>query len=155
MTHDESQANLEYFPESGILRWREGNSHHTPSEQIIGYLIKGYRCFNFSGKRYRASRFIWFWMTGEWPNVIDHIDGNIINDRWVNLRNTTRLGNMQNLLVHRSGKLVGTSFDKRRNRWYAKREIKGKCVGLGSYLTEQEAHEAYVKSFTEVNHDGL
>ena len=51
---------------------------------------------------FAAHRIIYVLMTGEQPNVIDHINGLKHDNRWVNLRNGTRSDNQNNQRSHRT-----------------------------------------------------
>jgi len=76
----------------------------------------------------------------------DHLDGNGLNNQRSNLRFVTNRKNQGNQIVHRNGKLAGTIWVKSKQRWYARMEINGKSKHLGSFKTQQEAHEAYLKA---------
>lgn len=65
--------------------------------------------------------------------VTDHIDHNPLNNLDSNLRTCSQQENNQNNIRK------GVGFDKCHNRWIAKINLNGKCIYLGSYLTEQEA----------------
>ena len=71
---------------------------------------------------------------------IDHIDGNPWNNRSQNLRLCTRSQNNANRRRVRSG-LKGVRLHK--GRYLAGLSLNNKNISLGSYGTEQEAHEAY------------
>jgi hypothetical protein len=44
-------------------------------------------------------------MTGKMPSgIIDHINGNSLDDRWMNIRDTTYAINAQNRLIGKPGK---------------------------------------------------
>jgi len=77
---------------------------------------------------------------------IDHIDGNGLNNTKSNLREVNQRINQSNRKYHRDGKLVGCSYDKTRDKWFANIRINGKTKYLGRYDTEQEAHNVYLKS---------
>jgi hypothetical protein len=75
---------------------------------------------------------------GEWPAYfIDHIDRNPRNNAIANLRDVPQTKNMQNVIVD------GASFNKATGRWYAQIVAYGQRKYLGSYLTREEAQDAY------------
>jgi hypothetical protein len=74
---------------------------------------------------------------------VDHKDGNGLNNRRSNLRLVTHQQNMLNRRRHQPG-LKGTYFDKKKNRWIVQIKIDGKQKKIGSFLNEQDAHQAYV-----------
>lgn len=86
------------------------------------------------------------------PNgmVVDHINGNTLDNRKANLRVCTQRENLQNMQKHRSGKLVGGTFCKRQKKWLSNIRINGKLKYLGYYPTELEAHEAYMRALKEL-----
>ncbi|QZI86184.1 putative HNHc domain-containing protein [Vibrio phage 172P1] len=86
------------------------------------------------------------------PKVqIDHIDGDRGNNNPDNLRKCTNRDNARNRREHRGGNLVGAHYSESRgrNKWNAKIQIRGKRKSLGCYVTEQEAHEAYLNAAKE------
>ena len=145
MTQQELKDALEYNPETGFFTWRENSGHHIAGGTVAGIIYNNYRMIYFWQKKYRASRLAWFYMTGQWPNVIDHLNGDTDDNRWCNLRNTTKRGNMQNLRIHREGKLLGAHRSSRDKKWHARAEINGKVKCFGSFNTEIEAHQAYLE----------
>lgn len=92
---------------------------------------------------------LWVIHTGEdIPSnmVIDHINGNKLDNRIENLRMVNQRVNMQNNKAHRQGKLVGCYFDKREGRYKAQIQVGKKVIHLGYYNTEEEAHNIYVSA---------
>ena len=83
-------------------------------------------------------------------NEIDHIDGNGLNNQRSNLRVVSRRKNGQNLGVHRNGKLIGATWVDSKNKWIAKIKIGDRRVHIGSFDTELQAHEAYIKKAGEL-----
>lgn len=78
--------------------------------------------------------------------VVDHIDGNGLNNQRSNLRVVTISQNNTNSYNHRNKKPMGVRYKGWTNRpWEAYCSEGGKTKYLGCYSTELEAHNAYLK----------
>lgn len=90
--------------------------------------------------------------------LVDHIDGNTMNNRRSNLRVATHAQNVRNARG-RTGAYKGTRWNKLTNRYTAEIQAAGVRKYLGSFATAKEAHEAYVKAAIELHgefaHDGV
>ena len=77
--------------------------------------------------------------------VVDHIDGNPLNNQKSNLRICTKAENNRNTSSHKnsSSKYLGVTYDKARNKWNAQLMVNGKRVLTKRYITEIEAAKAY------------
>lgn len=84
------------------------------------------------------------------PRQVDHINGLRSDNRLENLRMVTPRQNSQNSLYHRNGGLIGTSYEKRRDRWVSYITLNGKQKFLGYFDTELEAHDAYLNALNEL-----
>lgn len=91
---------LRYEPESGNLFWLVPSNRwgRTPAGAKAGTLRDdGRTAIYIDGKIYLASRLAFVLMTGRWPTrLIDHVDGNKGNDRWLNLREADKQQNSGN-----------------------------------------------------------
>jgi hypothetical protein len=86
-------------------------------------------------------------MTGKWCSlVIDHRDGDPSNNRWANLRRATRSQNSANRRIPRNNPCGFKGVSRHRGKWDATICKKGRRHFLGSFLTPQAAHAAYVKA---------
>jgi len=78
--------------------------------------------------------------------LVDHINGNGLDNRRANLRLATRSQNAHNKQKTKSktlSRLKGIFFDSRRGKWYARIKINGNSVHLGSFADELAAGRAY------------
>lgn len=102
-------------------------------------------------KSFFRHHIIWFLENGEWPKILDHINGDTTDDRIQNLRQSTFRKNQQNRIEHRNGRLPGT-FQTKSGRWRACASIPNrKLHHLGTFDTEKEAHEKYLQVLKEHN----
>lgn len=78
----------------------------------------------------------------------DHVDGNGLNNKRSNLRNSTRSENLCNTSAkpNNSSGFKGVSWEKRYNRWRALIKKNGKSYHLGLYKTPEDAFMAYCKA---------
>jgi hypothetical protein len=82
---------------------------------------------------------------GYLPKVIDHIDGNSLNNKIENLRPATQSQNMGNSRMKSSNTsgAKGVTFRKDTSKWAAAIMKNRKHISLGSYNTKEEAAAAY------------
>jgi hypothetical protein len=111
----------------------------------------------FMGKviQVSAHRFAWFYIHGEEPKIIDHINRVKTDNRLSNLRPITHRGNMSNRDKSKtSSKYTGVNWNESNQKWRVKIGINKKTVPLGYFNSEEEASEAYqnyLKNYLESN----
>jgi hypothetical protein len=98
----------------------------------------GYLSVAVGGKAYLAHRLAWFYVHGEWPEQIDHVDRDRRNNRLSNLRPCTNQENNWN----KAG-AIGATWNSRRQRWVAKICHNSKTRTLGYFATLDEARACY------------
>lgn len=151
LTAEVARERWSYNPSNGEFTWRIATSNKRPGE-IAGNLNRsdGYWRVKYRERAHQQHRVIWLMMTGAWPpELIDHIDGNPLNNRWTNLRCASIAINMQNLTrVHRTSTsgLLGVIQSRSRKRWCATINFGGKAHHLGTFDSPQEAHLAYIEA---------
>jgi len=138
ITQSELKALLDYNPETGEF---------TRNGHVLGPRLQ----LQINKKSYLKHRIAWFYIHGDLPEFIDHINGNRLDNKITNLRPVTKRQNSQNKKIHRDGKLVGCRFNKLLNKWQSGCSIKNKYKSLGYYNTELEAHNTYITYIKENN----
>jgi hypothetical protein len=81
-----------------------------------------------------------------WPeDEVDHINGNTVDNRLVNLRACSRKNNIRN--SHKRGaftsRFLGVCWNKRQKKWVAQITVDHKNSNLGFYHEEELAALAY------------
>lgn len=81
-------------------------------------------------------------------NLIDHKDGNKLNNQRDNLRPATHAENTRNSKrpINNTSGYKGVSWHKRLQKWQAKISVNGRRIHLGYFDTSEEAHAAYCKA---------
>lgn len=107
----------------------------------------GYKQGAIFCKLYNAHRIIWLYMTGEWPDQVDHKNGIRDDNRWENLQNVTKRenGKNQKKRSHNTSGFTGVVYHKRDSNWKAQISINGKPKSIGTFATKEEARAAYIK----------
>lgn len=146
---------LDYDPRTGILRWKQRPD--VPAETNKRWAGKitgspdayGYLRVNIHDSFYLAHRLIWVWMTGDQIAAdIDHRDRDKSNNRWKNLRESSRSQNHANRAIgskNTSG-FKGVSLFRRDDTWRAQIQVNGENIHLGYYRTPEMAHKIYCKA---------
>lgn len=141
---------LDYDPETGNLTSRVNRGTIKIGQRLGSAHNKGYLLIGIDGKKYLSHRIAWLWMTGQWPkDSVDHMNGEKTDNRWSNLRDIPQSINVQNQhRAHRHARsnLLGATWHSRDKVWTAQININGKRCHLGSFSTDVEAHEAYMKA---------
>jgi len=148
LTAERLREVLDYEPETGVFRWRIARRNVRVTD-TPGSIIRstGYWCIQVDGVKYLAHRIAWLWVYGVWPDHhIDHIDGNPLNNRISNLRQSSVSLNMQNLKTAQSNNLSSGLLGVYRNRkrWGAKITVNRVVHLLGTHDTPEEAYAAYL-----------
>ena len=135
-----------YNPETGqvfthkgkLLTGRKVQKHQT---YILGRVTIGFK----ETKTIYAHQFGYYYMTGDSPDMVDHIVHNqedpIYNNRFENLRESDRVRNSWN-----RPHAKGYSFDKNLNKYRSYIRFDGKYIRLGNFDTEEEARNAYLEA---------
>jgi hypothetical protein len=90
-----------------------------PFGSITNTYGKSYIRLQIFGVHYMAHRIIWFYMYGVWPDYIDHIDGNGINNKIDNLREVKYSENLKNKRLYSKNKsgISGVTYLEETNNY--------------------------------------
>lgn len=158
---------LQYNPLTGDLLWKErkwltgkattwnkryaGTKAGTPSDNRINVTLR----LNGKIKHYRAHNLIWFMETGyQVPDgfIVDHKNGNGLDNTWSNLRLATNSQNCMNrgLQSNNISGLSGVRFDPSRGKWKAEIKVNRKYKHLGRFNSFEEAVSVRLKAEKEL-----
>ena len=161
ITQEELKHVIHYNQDSGIFSWILANTNRIKASDIAGSFDKenGYTRITIDGKRYAAHRLAWFYVYGEWPEVIDHINGIGTDNRIVNLRNCNLQQNALNhkKKINKSGLPCGVRALN--SKYQARVMFSNKTYYLGVYDTPEEAENVYLAKrqelFGEYHHNDI
>jgi hypothetical protein len=91
------------------------------------------------------------WMTGSWPkDMIDHIDGNSMNDAWCNLREADCVTNAWNHKKRQKKSPLPMGVRQAQSGKYVARiSCNKKHITIGTFENPEIAHQAYCEARRE------
>ncbi|CAB4154984.1 HNH nuclease [uncultured Caudovirales phage] len=150
-TLDELNEHLEYRPNEGAFYWRINNQHPKARKGMRAGRVNalGRAQIGIARKQVFVHKLVWLFETGVWPTeMIDHINGDPLDNHFKNLRLSNHKLNGQNQKAYRpknkSTQLLGASWHKGKNRFISAIKIDGVRKHLGYFSTAEEAHTTYV-----------
>jgi len=115
---------------------------------LEGYINDRYRVVGINKKAYKYSRVMYKIYNPEWDiedysilNIIDHLDGNKLNNNIDNLQKKTQQQNCWNRVNAK-----GYTWHKRMKKYQAKICVNNKIIHLGYFDNETDAHNAYLEA---------
>lgn len=138
-------AMFDYEQATGTLVWKRRlengigvasfNARFAGKPALNNISKQGYRRGCVKGSYLYAHRVIWKMETGEDPVVIDHIDGDTLNNKYSNLRSVSQAENSRNASrrTDNSSGVTGVTWDRRSLRWVAEVNYNGTHKHLGQF----------------------
>lgn len=165
---------FDYNPDSGGLTWKARPVSHFKSEalainfnnkhvgKIAGCVLVTktgkYIMVRIDGALLYAHRIIYKMFYGREPKIIDHIDGNGINNSIKNIRSCTTRDNSRNkrLFSTNTSGCTGVVWSRKKKRWGVNIVVDAKQIYLGSFADFNNAvkarRDAEIKYGFHANH---
>jgi hypothetical protein len=158
LTVAEIEKRLSVDLETGCCFWKDPTKHHL---NLIGKEAGGprknrankfYWVIKLNGIPYKRAQLILTVASGKWPDqMVDHIDGDSLNDKATNLRHAT---GTQNAWNHRgrvkSNDLPMGIRQLPSGKFQARVACNKKTINIGSFHSLSDAQEAYVAKRKEL-----
>ena len=136
---------LAYDEETGILTWKI-KKNGIRKNRVAGTMFTcertktQYLRIRVNGKAYMAHRIAWLIITGEWPeSLLDHINGNGLDNRKENLREVSIATNAKNARLSSRNTTGTTGVYCINNQWKAFVRVDYRLIPLGSFQTKADA----------------
>lgn len=142
LTQDYLKSVIRYDTETGDFTWLKSVSKRVSVGQSAGYVDEGYLKIKIDGTKYRAHRLAWFYVHGVWPdNLLDHEDGDALNNRISNLRLATRTQNNRNKTMYSNNTsgVTGVTWCNEMLAWRVRLRLNGVNNHLGFFADLEEA----------------
>lgn len=145
---------VSYDPDTGAITRIASHFKSYIGKQTGTKDSQGYLATKVNGKFYRCHRLAWALFYGKWPDgEVDHFDGDKANNRITNLRDIEHKHNSHNQMRPQGNNpYIGAYWSERTQKWRAAIKKDGKINCLGSFLTAEEAHKAYLEAKKHMHH---
>jgi len=148
LTQEKVRELFDYEPTTGIFTRLVRVSGAKGVGSVVGSPDgNGYLQVRIRGKLYLLHRLAFLFVEGYFPeNQVDHKNGVVADNRWLNLREVSNACNMQNCKLSNANKsgFTGVYWDKYAGKWIAHIKINQKHIHIGLYKTATDAAIARV-----------
>lgn len=140
---------LEVFEyREGNLYWKVALSTKTKIGSLAGSLTPdGYKKVGLNKKDYQIHRLVWMMHHGAIPDVIDHVNGDRLDNRIENLRSATIAENVRNSRLSRNNKsgAKGVFWCNTYKLWAGKVRMNRRDYHAGRYENLEDCIEAVTR----------
>lgn len=149
---DQLRSLYSYDSSTGVFTRLIDFSNGLKAGSVAGHITRAnrvpYKVIKINKRLYLCHRLAWLFVTGDWPKgLIDHINGDGLDNRFANLRVVTNAQNLQASLKipkHNTSGFKGASFNSVTGKWVAGISINNKRKYIGSFDCPEAAHKAYM-----------
>ncbi len=135
--------------QNGALHWRVSPAKTVCSGDAAGFMQgNGYRGVVINRKIYPLHRVIFLHHHGYLPEIVDHADGNILNNTIENLRAATIATNGANRKVGRnnSSGVKNVTWDKLSGKWHVRLQKNKRSYYFGAYCALKDAADVAMQA---------
>jgi len=159
ITQEEVRTLFDYREDGSLIRKIATAGPGGQVGRVVGFVLAGgserpdkkYLATKIAGKHYCIHKLVYLWHHGEWPEQLDHINQDSLDNRVENLRPANACTNMQNrkMFKNNTSGAKGVAWNKRANKWQVYVGVERKIKHIGYFpdleLAELVAHEARQK----------
>lgn len=156
ITQEYLKSILHYSPETGVFTWIHKNVNQIKAGDIAGCpMKKGHMRIEINRRKYLSHRLAFLYMTGNFPEEVDHINRIRGDNRWANLRSCTRSQNNSNKTKQKNNtsSYKGVYWYEDRKKWSALIIHDRVRYHLGFFEDKKEAARVYNLKATELHGD--
>ena len=146
---------LDYNEFTGEFKWLKSLNSRCQVGAVAGSICKnGYVLIGIDGCTYSAHRLVFLFMTGEIPEIIDHINGIKSCNKWNNLRKASQSENRLNSKVMSNNALgvKGICWVESRRRYKACVTINNSKNRVRKYFKELEEAVKWLNEMRLIHH---
>jgi hypothetical protein len=153
ITQKDAQEYFDY--KDVVLYWKVKASNRVKVGNPAGSFdpSTGYHKIHVNYKFYKTHRVIFLYHYGYFPDFIDHIDGNKLNNRIENLRAATKSQNCMNqkISIRNTSGIKGVMWHKRDKKWVVALRVNSILHSFG-YFKDKELAELVAVEATNKLH---
>lgn len=137
----------------GELFWKKPGPNKRTDRPAGAVNRNGYRRIKYMYKLYAVHRLVWTYHGNDPVDFIDHINGDVLDNRIENLRAATHSQNCMNRRQRCDNKsgIKGVRWDKLKQKWIGSVGLNYKNHYAGEFATKEEAGEAVAKLRAELH----
>jgi hypothetical protein len=145
LTTERVKELLDYNPETGDFIWKVTPCNSIKAGSIAGSTNHdGYHRIKINRINYASHRLAWLYVHGQFPQgELDHINGIRNDNRIANLREISRIANVQQRKKS-WGKSGYMGVYANHGKWRVAIQVDKKTITIGNFSCPKEASEAYI-----------
>jgi len=136
---------LDYDKETGLFTWKVKKSKKIKAGKIAGTLNnRGYTVITIDEKKYSAHRLAFLYEYMRFPEEIDHINHDKLDNRICNLKEVSHKENLKNQPMRKNNTsgVSGVCWKKDCEKWVVQISANGKNKTIGCFTCINEAKQA-------------